>query len=235
METNTSFNTTLRSKWLRYHIDQTPEVFSWASMWNWVAEESILKYLWTQDMHAISPECEMAISIHRASECRKKSITECQRMKVRSARKQASRWPSSTFMPTRGAPKGQRIREQARTRPAHGGRQGKARTQRHILFLFPHLAPWPRTCAANWTIRFLSPILQPGPRLLVSKVNAWKASPERENHTHLMSYIFKFLWDESKQMSIWFEGKWNHPTLEPQERTDTLLVLKSFLFSSCLL
>lgn len=153
LETNTSFNTTLRSKWLRYHIDQTPEVFSWVSMWNWVAEESILKYLWTQDMHAISPECETIGSTQRASECRERSVVKCQRVQVSSARKQASRLPSSTFVPTGGASEGQRLG----TRPGPG-QHTEPPGQRQDPKAPPLPSPTPgspaRAQAPNWIILF---------------------------------------------------------------------------------
>lgn len=67
LETDTSFNTMLWSKWLRYHIDHTPVVFSWLSMWNWAAEASTLKYLWVEDMNVTSPESESLPVLYRSS------------------------------------------------------------------------------------------------------------------------------------------------------------------------
>lgn len=55
LETNTSFNTMLWSKWLRYHIDHTPAAVSWLSKWNWAVEASTLKYLWRKCMYVTSP------------------------------------------------------------------------------------------------------------------------------------------------------------------------------------
>lgn len=130
-ETNTSFNTTLRSKWLRYHIDQTPDVFSWVSMWNWVAEESILKYLWTKDVHAISHECETTVSTRMSPWLQKEELYK--RAENESWRwKSAYRSVSSTLLLPSGASEGQRQRGLVRTRTAHRGHQSKTRTWLHL-------------------------------------------------------------------------------------------------------
>lgn len=67
LETDTSFNTMLWSRWLRYHIDHTPVAFSWLSMWNWAAEASTLKYLWAEDMNVASPESGSLCVLYRSS------------------------------------------------------------------------------------------------------------------------------------------------------------------------
>lgn len=144
-----------------------------------------------------SAQSVTAISIHRASEYRKKSVIKCQRMKARSARKRASRWPSSTFMPTRGASEDQRVREQARTRLPGQSQDPKA----HPL-PFPTPGSLAQDLCRKLNHSFPLSHSAASPQLLVSRVNAWKASPGREDHIHLMSYIFKFLGDENKQTNI---------------------------------
>lgn len=68
LETNTSFNTMLWSKWLRYHIDHSPVVFLWLSMWNWAVEASTLKYLWRKGMNMTSHESAQLSSLYRPTQ-----------------------------------------------------------------------------------------------------------------------------------------------------------------------
>lgn len=166
LETNTSFSTTLRSKWLRYHIDHSPDAFSWVSRWNWVAEESIRKYLWTQGVDAIRLR-EDTVSRQMCSNRQNDSGINCQRTNI-GAGKNWTDQSSSTSLPRMWSVR----RPEGVTGPGQRseatGSEGNSEPGQGVPL--PPRAVWPRSSA--W------------PQLLANHpfTAREKASPESKSH-----------------------------------------------------